>query len=213
VPAGAKTLKIELHVHTSRYSPCARAAPQEVMARLIETGYDAVYLTEHDAVWGAQELAELQGRFPAIRIFPGVEVGTMPLTGQRLQHLLVLGTHDATYIDLAERPAEIIARARAEGCLAILAHPFRWPEAAQMLTEGIVPDALEAYTVNHGEAGARQALAAAEKLGIPAVNAGDVHALDFIDRYWIETDEPLVEAKDIRRIVTAGLYRNVAKGR
>ena len=82
-----------------------------------------------------------------------------------------------------------------------------------MLTEGIVPDALEAYTGNHGDAGARQALGVAEKLGIPAVNAGDVHALDFIDRYWIETDQELADAKDIRRIVTARLYRNVAKGR
>jgi hypothetical protein len=82
-----------------------------------------------------------------------------------------------------------------------------------MLTEGIVPDALEAYTGNHGDAGARQALGVAEKLGIPTVNAGDVHALDFIDRYWIETDQPIREAKDIRHIVTARLYRNVAKGR
>ena len=85
------------------------------MARLIEAGYDAVYLTEHDAVWDVAELAELQGQFPAIRIFPGVEVGTMPLTGQRVQHLLVLGTHDAGYIDLAEQPAQIVARARRAG--------------------------------------------------------------------------------------------------
>lgn len=213
MPSAGKTLKIELHLHTSRYSPCAQPTPQEAMARLIEAGYDAVYITEHDAVWSQEELGELAAQFPAISIFPGVEVGTMPLTGQRLQHLLVLGTHDPTYIDLAERPAEIIARARGEGCLAVLAHPFRWPDAAQMLTEGIVPDALEAYTGNHGDAGARQALGVAEKLGIPTVNAGDVHALDFIDRYWIETDQPIREAKDIRHIVTARLYRNVAKGR
>lgn len=205
-------MKIELHLHTSRYSPCARATPQEAMARLIQAGYDAVYLTEHDAVWGQAELDELGAQFPAIRIFPGVEVGTMPLTGERVQHVLVLGTHDPSYIALAEQPAEIVARARAEGCLTVLAHPFRWPGSAQMLTEGVLPDALEAHTGNHDPYEAAQALRAAQRLGIPAVNAGDVHALDFIDKYWIETDQPLTDAKDIRRIVTAGLYRNVAKG-
>ncbi len=209
--SAVKTLKIELHLHTSRYSPCAQATPEELMAALIQTGYDAVYLTEHDAVWSKKELKALEAQFPAIRIFPGVEVGTMPLTGQWVQHLLVLGTHDPTYVTLAEHPAEIVARARAEGCLTVLAHPFRWPGSAQMLTEGILPDALESYTGNHGEPAAQQALRAAEMLRIPAVNSGDVHALHFIDRYWIETDEGLTDAKDIRRIVTAGLYRNVVK--
>lgn len=210
-PAAKATVKIELHLHTSRYSPCARATPQEAMARLIQAGYHAVYLTEHDAVWDQEELAELQGQFPALRIFPGVEVGTMPLTGERVQHMLVLGTHDATYIALAEQPAEIVARARAEGCLTVLAHPFRWPGSAQMLTEGVLPDALEVHTGNQDHYEAGQALRAAERLGIPTVNAGDVHALDFIDKYWIETDELLADAKDIRRIVTAGLYRNVVR--
>lgn len=208
----AKTLKIELHQHTSRYSPCAKATPQEMIAHLVETGYDAVYLTEHDAVWGEGELAELAGQFPAIRIFPGVEVGTMPVTGERLQHLLVLGTHDRGYVDLAEHPDQIVARAREDGCLTVLAHPFRWPGSSQMLAEGVRPDAMEAHTGNHDALGAQQALLAADSLGIPAVNAGDVHRLEFIDRFWIETDRPLVEARDIRHIIVNGLYRNVVKG-
>ena len=50
-------MKVELHLHTSRHSPCARHRPEELLTRLVATGYDAVYLTEHDALWGEGELA------------------------------------------------------------------------------------------------------------------------------------------------------------
>jgi len=45
----------------------------------------------HDAVWPGQELAYLQGRFPTIRIFPGIERSIGPVWSG--QHLVVLGTN------------------------------------------------------------------------------------------------------------------------
>ncbi len=206
-------MKIELHLHTLRYSLCATATPEEAMDRLIQAGYGAVYLTEHDAAWTDWELTELGQQFPAIRIFSGIEITTSPSHSERVQHLLVLGTNDRSYLDLAENPAEILARARREGCLTILAHPFRWPGAAQMLQEGLLPDALESCTPNHEASQARQALLEAQRLGLPAVHSGDVHGLGFIDRFWIETDLTLEDSKGIRGIVKNGLYRNCTKER
>jgi hypothetical protein len=201
-------MKIELHLHTLRYSLCATATPEEAMDRLIQTGYDAVYITEHDAAWTDWELVELQRKFPAIKIYGGIEITASPSKSQGVQHLLVLGTNDRSYLDLAEDPAEILAHARREGCLTILAHPFRWPGAAQMLQEGLLPDALEYHTCNLDAAQARQAMREAKRLGLPAVNSGDVHGLGFIDRFWIETDLALEDGKGIRGIVKSGLYRN-----
>ena len=83
-------MKVELHLHTSRYSGCATATPAELMRKLIETGYQAVYITEHDAVWREEEIARLQEDFPAIRIFPGVE--------------LSLGTAAARYLPVSIVP-------------------------------------------------------------------------------------------------------------
>jgi len=201
-------MKVELHLHTHRYSPCAHHTPAEAMERLIRAGYGAVYITEHDAVWSDWELEELASQFPPIRVFPGVEVATSPLPDERFQHLLVLGTNDRRYVELADRPAEILARAAEEGCLTVLAHPYRWPGSAQMLKEGLLPDALEYHTCNHDSGMAEQARLASAELSLPLVNAGDVHALNFIGRFWTETDQPLQAAKDIRGIVLAGKYRN-----
>jgi len=49
---------------------------------------------------------------------------------------------------------------------------------------------------------------AARRYDLPLVNAGDAHGVDFLDRFWIETDRPLVRGDDVRDIILGGAYRN-----
>jgi hypothetical protein len=196
-------MKVELHMHTRQYSACAAHAPKKMLSRLRKLGYDAVYLTEHDAVWPDEELQALRERFPRLRVFPGVELSLGP---DGTQHLLVLGTNDEEYLRLDEAGA--IARARDEGHLTVLAHPFRWQGAADMLDEGLLPDALEQKTCNHDLVRARLSGIAAEKLSLRLVNSSDAHHADALGHYWIETSRPVEEADDIRAIVLEGAYEN-----
>ena len=200
-------MKVELHLHTSRYSGCAEAGPAELMAALTEAAYEAVFLTEHDRVWPDPEIQSLQRQFPAIRIFPGLE---RTICDDPLQHLLVLGTNDPEYLATSDA-AEIILKARAAGHLTVLAHPFRWDGGDEILWGQILPDAVEYHTPHQEGAQARAALAAAAERGVPAVNGGDVHALSFVNRCWVQTAQPVREADDIRRIVLAGEYANCAR--
>jgi len=193
-------MKVELHLHTNLYSACAVNTPEQMMRRLIETGYGAVYITEHDAVWRDSDLWGLQRTFPQIHIFPGVELSLGD------QHLVVLGTNDAHYVRMAD-PAEIIDKARAEGHLTVLAHPFRWKGGARMLWHGALPDALEYRTCNQDALMGGVALDTAEKFHLSVVNAGDVHELSFINRFYVNTDRDVEYARDIRQIVLDGAYR------
>jgi predicted metal-dependent phosphoesterase TrpH len=197
-------MKVELHLHTSRYSACAIVTPRQVMHTLDECGYDAVYVTEHDAVWPDAELDELRARFPRLRIFPGVELSLGEDGGQ---HLLVLGTNDPWYLRQADAP-EVIDRARADGCLTVLAHPFRWSDSAGMLAAEILPDALEYHTCNHAPEAAELSRMAAAARGLPLTNAGDVHALNAVDRFWIETHRDLDRPTDLREVVCDRAYDN-----
>lgn len=197
-------MKVELHLHTSRYSACAVAGPEEIIRHLITNGYEAVYITEHDACWGEWELADLAAGFPEIRIFPGIEVAM----GENLScHLLVLGTCDKIYHRLGDA-REVIRLARSQGHATILAHPYRWTAAAEVLALPELPDAVELQTSNHSPAAAKAALQTAKRLGIAGVNTGDVHGKTFVNRFWIETDRPLMEADDIRDIIRSGGYSN-----
>lgn len=193
-------MKVELHLHTSRYSLCAVHAPEQMIERMIATGYQAVYITEHDAIWPEHELRDLQSSFPQIRIFPGIEktLGS--------HHVLILGAQETEYLRLND-PRVLFERAQAAGHLVILAHPFRWPGGSEFLRTGPLPDAVEHCTCNQDGDRAKLSLKAAKTLDLPAVNAGDIHQMDYIDQYWIETDRPIRQADDIRQIVLDGRFR------
>ncbi len=200
-------MKVELHLHTSRYSGCSQNTPHDLMTRAIETGYDAVFITDHNAVWAEWEIELLQAEFPQIRIFPGVELSL----GGGLQHLLVLGTTDRLLPDLADKPAEVLAMARDRGHLTILVHPFRFKGGDEILRKNLLPDAIEHCSPNVNPDQAELARKAGDRLSLPLINSGDTHALSFLDRFWIETHRPVVHADDIREIILAGEYTNRAK--
>lgn len=204
-------MKVELHLHTSRYSACARASARELMTRCIHCGYEAVYITEHDAIWSTWEMDELQSEFPWIKIFGGVE---LTISYEPLRHLIVLGTNDPQYLQFGDDSAAALAKARREGHLSILAHPFRWEDAETVLDPQDLPDALEYVTCNQTLPRQLQEVQqAADRFKLATVNAGDVHSLEFIDRYWIETNHPIETAESIRPIVLKGAYRNMAAQR
>lgn len=194
-------MKVEIHCHTRRYSICATAKAEEMLEGLIRAGYEAVYLTEHDSVWPAEDLADLQARFPAIRVFPGVELSRGGC------HIVVLGSGDPSYLAMAD-PLAVLDHARAIGDLTILAHPYRWEGGDDILRQGLRPDAIEYRTCNVDAEQAERAIAKARELSVAAVNAGDAHGLGFLDRFWIETGRPLKTAKDIRNVVISGEYAN-----
>ncbi|MBT3198322.1 MAG: PHP domain-containing protein [Phycisphaerales bacterium] len=196
-------MKVELHLHTSRYSGCSRHTPEELMRDLIDAGYEAVYLTDHDAVWPDDELAELQAAFPEILIFPGVELS---LGIHASMHLLVLGTNDPDYATMRYDQASALEKAQSHGNLTILAHPFRWTGGSALLDRWHVPDAIESRTCNHNAKMAEKSRREAKRLGIRLVNCGDVHARQMINKFWIETHVPLVEANDIHDIIINGQY-------
>jgi len=120
----------------------------------------------------------------------------------------VLGTTDPEYLALANEPEAVLAKARDQEHLTVLAHPFRWDGAASLLDAVPPPDALEYYTCNQNGSQAGKSRGASARLDLPLLNAGDVHTLRFIDQFWIETTRPIEHACDIRRIVLERAYRN-----
>ena len=188
-----------------RYSGCAVCTPAQLMKELIRQKYHAVFITEHDAVWPDWELDALRRDFPAIRIFPGVEL-SLPND----DHLLVLGTHDPEVLTMDE-PERILAWTRQRKHLTVLAHPFRWPKPYSLLEAGPLPDAIEFRTCNHDVRAGEQSQLAAARLRLPLVNAGDTHSVDMLGQFWIETYPDLVTGEEMYDIVRNGLYETVKK--
>ncbi len=218
-------MKVELHCHTSRYSKCSVNTPEEMLTRLIELGYDAVFLTEHDKLWPDGELEKLREKFPQIKIFPGMEL-TFHASEDVIEdqkksddgreyksfaHILVLGTADPAFLAMSD-PAEAIALAEELNCLTVLAHPFRfslgdWPVRDECDTKKL-PDTMEYFSPNVNASQAELSRKRANQLELRLVNSGDEHAESFADKFWIETNRPFKTPAELRKIILDGDYKN-----
>ena len=96
-------MKVDLHVHTSKYSPCGVSSPEEMVGAAIASGLDAIVLAEHDYMWDEAELADLQGRFPGIKIFAGIEVSI-----DAAEHIVVIGVPDRQLFAPFMAPADVL---------------------------------------------------------------------------------------------------------
>lgn len=196
-------MKVEIHSHTTTHSRCSRATPSELVAMAEACGYDALFITEHGKITSQDELAAVRRMSSSVKIFPGIE---MSFPGD--QDVLILGAEDSVYESL-ETPDKVLAQACADGFLTVLAHPFRWSERLPGYARTL--DAIEVLTCNHPvPAQAARARDYAEANRMAGVYAADAHGLNFLNKFWIETEEPFETPQEFRRLIILGKYRNRA---
>lgn len=195
-------MKVDLHVHTSKHSPCGVSSPAEMVGAAIASGLDAIVLAEHDYMWGEGELADLQGRFPGIKIFAGIEVSI-----DAAEHIVVIGVPDRQLFSPFMAPADLAAAVERHQGAAILAHPFRWgPSVGREILE-IRLDAVELYSNsirNYMQQPIRDLL---QTLQLPCVASSDGHHTMQLGLYAIELQQPAKDEKDLAGMIRQGCFR------
>lgn len=138
---------IDCHLHTSRYSPCSGLEPATACSLALQRGLDALVITEHQMQWTAAELDELQGEFPGLRIYSGLEVSL----AEGCDIVIITATRGLTFpygvsLDMVLR--ELFSRH--EESFLFLAHAFRWTEERSAQMERVLDsvDGLEMNSVN-----------------------------------------------------------------
>ena len=139
-------MKIDHHLHTTRYSPDSIIEPQELIERAHEFGLDGVVITEHDVQWPEYELAELAeaGRKQNVFVLSGAEISAQE------GHFLVYGLPDLKETPVGITLHELLTVVKRHGAAIIAAHPFRWDQdfEAILAAHGSVFDALELVSNN-----------------------------------------------------------------
>lgn len=183
---------IDLHVHTSRYSPCGRSTPEEMAARALALGYDAIVLTEHHAVWSAEDAAALERRNPGLRVFRGVEV-----TSSSGDDYLLYGGLNGHPFEAGWDERAILERARVEGLVIVLAHPFRYRDRAPDIVEEGLIDGVEVLSNNILVANQARASNLAARVGAFATAATDAHHVDTLGLYGTRLREPVDSEEEL----------------
>lgn len=109
-------MKLDLHIHTTAYSPCSVMSPDQLMEAARREGLEGVCITEHNFLWSQGEADDLREKY-GLAVFRGAEITT---TGG---DILVFGCEALPEGMLT--PAELKTAVDAQGGICIAAHPFR----------------------------------------------------------------------------------------
>lgn len=193
-------MKLDMHIHTSRYSICSIISPEDIVSEAEAAGMEGIVITEHDKYWPPQEIRELkEAANTRFKIFSGQEVTTAA------GHVLVFGCPQSFKYDI--KVEELLGEIRKNGGVSFVSHPFRYIDIKHYLDSKID---LESYFGSYdgveflnGNQSAEQnsyGLSLYQKMKIPGIVGSDAHSKGMTGKFYtefknpVENEEELVEA-------------------
>ena len=194
-------VRIDLHVHTTRYSPCSRLNPETLISIAPDLPIQAVVITEHDIQWSAEEIEWAErSASGSIRFFRGVEVST------DVGHVLAYNLADHRRIGYGMPLEELTRIAHEDRAALVLAHPGRFgvgvPEPAIPPWTGI--SAVEAMSNNIHEPMREEVRRAASLLGSQTVAGSDAHDEEIVGLYATEFPRMPADEAELAEMIRTG---------
>lgn len=197
-------MKIDHHLHTTRYSPDSVIEPDELIEQARQCGLDGVVITEHDAQWGREELAEINAKADGLVILSGVEVSA------REGHFLVYGLPDLAETPPGIRLRELLSVVRVHKAAIIAAHPYRWEQDFDAIIDEHDAksfDALELVSNNVTPEMRPRILECSRVHGLPTTGSSDGHDLRAVGCYFTEFPTPIRTMGGFVAAIREGLGR------
>ena len=200
---------IDLHVHESMHSPCAKMTLDDAVQAARFHGLDGICITNHDSM-DIQNTAADYLRTVDFPVFIGVELSTAD------GHIVAFGLHSLPASKQYEAMVtqDFINHVNAQGGFCFAAHPFR--EAA--LQEDHFLDALqglhgiEIYNGNNRRSASNtRAKDACLRLGLVPVAGSDAHKTDRLGAYAMWFPEVIADTAALVAALKAGKGRPVMR--
>lgn len=195
-------MRIDLHVHSSERSRCARSSEEEMVRAAISFGLDALVFADHQKHLPTARAAELSERFAPFRVFRGIECSVA-----EGEDIVVLGAYDER-LEAAEIPyADVFAMAREQGGFLILAHPFRYHESVNIDVASLPPDAIELHSVciSGGDEGRIAELI--RRSGVRTVQDSDAHRAEHVGLFHNSLRGMPPDEMELVRLLREGAYQ------
>jgi predicted metal-dependent phosphoesterase TrpH len=201
---GPGLIKVDLHCHSEASADCVTPIPL-IPARCIEREVRVQAITDHNEIWGAQQLQKLvQDEGLPLTIIVGEEVSTSE------GEIVGLFLHEK--IEAGLSPEETVAQILAQGGLVLLPHGFdplkrfRLSEAARARIAGDI-DIVETFNARISRpTWNRVAVAWAEEHGKLMSAGSDSHTLADIGEAWVEVPrQPITTPEELLRALQGGV--------
>ena len=198
------SLRLDLHVHT-RQSADALSSIDEINGRCRGLSMDGYAICDHDTTAGIPEAVSSANELVVI---PGVEVSA------KGAHILCIDPSEPVPSHLSI--VETVERIRAQGAVAILAHPYGIPRSYVRYADvrGVGFDAVE--TANSAQAPFETVLGwnrtLAGRLGLPETGGSDSHIPETFGRSFTVVESVSREPEDVIKAIREGRTRAFGSG-
>lgn len=190
-------MKIDFHVHTSKYSACASSSPEEQIRSAIRNGVDAMFITEHMRLFPQNLIDKYNKKYAPFKIYQGIEVTVRDDTWE---DFLVIGVHDKRIENDQWTYDNLYRFVKDRGGVIMLAHPYRFSSRVDRGVYNNPPDAVEILSCNIGEDGYAKRKKLAAHLNRPLVSNSDSHHVGTTGCYsnefpdWCTSEEKIMKA-------------------
>lgn len=194
--------KIDLHMHTTRYSQCSQLPPEELAALLPLTPLNGAVITEHDHLWSQKEIAEIQEQMDgSFRLYRGIEVSC------KEGHYVVIGLEHSEGLYPFMPLKELIPFTVKQSAAVIMAHPGRFSDLPTdpPSEEWLGIDAIEVMSTNIREEIVPSIQETRRILKKPLVAGSDSHVAWSPGMYATEFPELPRDEKELASMIRDGL--------
>ena len=171
-------MKIDLHVHASERSGCARVGEEGQIRAAIAAGLDGFAFTDHNCLVPAARLVELNQKYAPFRIFCGIEVDCDQ------EHWVVIGVGDPALETRRWHYPQLCEFTHQQGGFIFLAHPFRHWSKINADLDRYPPDGIELQSSNTPTSRAADITAIAQRVGLVLLRNSDAHLPGTIGSYY-----------------------------
>jgi predicted metal-dependent phosphoesterase TrpH len=200
-------MKLDLHMHTTRYSLDSLMDPFALVKRAQTIGLDGVVITEHDWLWREEELEELRGAAPGLVVLAGIEVSAME------GHFLVYGVHDPFSLPKMIPAADLCREVHRQGGAVVAAHPFRWGQPFDEILREQQPelDGVELMSSNMDADCRARSASVQRQFGFAGLGNSDAHHEQTLGVCYTIFDCPINSNRDLVAAIQA--RRSIARER
>ncbi|MFQ6051549.1 MAG: PHP-associated domain-containing protein [Candidatus Hydrothermarchaeota archaeon] len=188
-------MKVDLHVHTTKGSPCSKLTPKELVLRARELGLDGVCITEHGNFNGKKIRSSDQD----LIILYGVEIRS------NQGDFLVYGLEDSIPFGDAQT---VIDECKGMGCAIFVAHPYRFsvPSLGDLIYELKDYDGIEVLNGNATKDQNFSAKKAQKDLKCKGIGGSDAHDKKKIAKYVTVFENEIKNEDDLVTELIKGKY-------
>ncbi len=205
-PMNPGPFRIDLHVHTRRYSPCAELLDPDRLGTIItERGLHGLVISEHDFMWTEPEMKALNADLNGAMIYRGVEISSVH------GHFVVIGLDDLDGVGVGAPIENIIEKARSDRAAVILVHhhlnysQMENKVDALSLPQGI--DAIEVASTSTSGDNEIEARSIAERRRWHQVAGSDAHFPEQVGAAFTVFDAQPGNEKELAAAIKMGLGR------